>query len=112
MNFSSIVDFNKITPLSAEKHILDKFYGRTKKFTYAVNEMKTVLQNLDKEKNAERTERTKRTVAEERHKKQQKLIEKVKQRTIKIMLTKLKPEEIKKWSPKPPKSFSMVLRKR
>lgn len=106
--FRSIVDFNKITPLSAEKQILDKFYGRTKKFTNAVNQLKRVLRNLDEEKNKERTEREE---AKKRNDEQRKLIEKVKQRTIKIVLTKLKPEEIEKWT-KSPKSFSMVLRKR
>lgn len=112
--FSSIVELNKLTPLSAEKHILDKFYGRTKRFTNAVNEMKTVLQNMSKEKEKEREEeknRKKRARANKKDDEQRRLIERVSQRVVKIVLTKLKPDEIESWASHPPK-FSMALRKR
>lgn len=100
-----------MTPLSAEKHILDKFYGRNKRFTNAVNNMKKVQQNIVKEKEHKRTEQmsiNKTTQKDE----QQQLIERVQRRTIKIVLNRLKPKEIEKWAPKPPQSHSMVLRKR
>lgn len=47
--FRSIVNLNKLSPLASEKSILDKHYGKTKRFTIAVNKMKTVLRNIDKE---------------------------------------------------------------
>lgn len=98
--------------MSAEKQILDKFYGRTKRFTNAVDQMKKVLQNLAKEKNKKRRERERKQAKKKDDEQQQQLIERVKRRTIKIILTKLKPAEIEKWTSKPTKSFSMVLRKR
>lgn len=106
---SSIVELHKITPLSAEKHILDEFYGRTKRFTNAVNQMKKVQQSISEEKELKRTNRMKTHTKDDQ---QQSFIEKVQQRTIKIVLTRLKPEEIDKWTSKRPKSFAMVLRKR
>lgn len=100
---------HEVTPLSVEKPILDKHYGRTKRFTNAVNQMKAVLKNIAKDQEQKRTERMRYA---NRDDEQRKLIESVQRRNIKIILTKLKPEEMEKWSPKPHNSFAMVLRKR
>lgn len=112
ISHSSIVGFNKMTPITAEKQILDKFYGRTKKFTNAVNEMKKTMLNMEKEKEKKRMQRDQEREKKQptkTHAEQQKV---VRGESYKIVLKRLTPKEIAKWSPKPPKSFGMVLRKR
>lgn len=81
--YRSIVELNKLTPLSAEKPILNKFYGKQKKFTNAVNEMKKIIRNVQKE--ADEIEN-------------QRLIKLVNQKVLKIVLIKLTPEEIERKS--------------
>lgn len=74
--------------------------------------MKNVLKNMDKEVN-ERNEQANRQPSE------QELIERFKLRELKIVLTKLKQEEIDRWcgtkskkKQQPKLSFRMSLRKR
>lgn len=45
----SIVDQKNLTPLSAEEAILKRYYGKTKRFTEAVNILKKILFNIAKE---------------------------------------------------------------
>lgn len=44
----SYVPFQKLTPITAEKAILNKYYGKQKRFTRAVDQMKNVLKNINK----------------------------------------------------------------
>lgn len=74
--------------MKAEKPILDKFYGKTKRFTKAVDQMKTVLRNIDKE--AENM-KVKKKEAE-----LNKRISHIKQNPGNIILTRLKPIEIER----------------
>lgn len=46
----SIVSINHLTPLQTEDPILKRYYGKSKKFTVAVQQMKTVLTNISKER--------------------------------------------------------------
>lgn len=92
--FSSIVRFDKLTPIAAEKPILNQHYGKKKKFTNAVNVMKKVLKNIDKEKAEEKQK------AKEK-KEQEKSVGTFNQRAVTIFLTRLKEEEIVRWSSKP-----------
>lgn len=77
--------------------------------------MKTVLRNVEKEKEEE-MKRSKREKAEEREKiEQERLIERFRQRTVNICITRLKQNEIERWSSKPRDSaqkYSMKLRNR
>lgn len=75
----SNVEQNKLTPLPAEDHILTKYYGKSKKFSNAVDEMKTVLSNIKEE--AEKVERSK-------------TMEKIKQKTVRIQLKKIETKQM------------------
>lgn len=106
--YRSTVEFNKLTPLAAEEPILNQFYGKQKRFTNAVNIMKRIIRNVQKE--ADEIEN-------------QRVIKFVNQKTLKIVLKKLTPEEIERCSnvkipksklkskPTPP-SLTIVLRSR
>lgn len=72
-----------MTPLIAEQPILKKFYGKQKRFTNAVNEMKIVIRNVQKEADANENER---------------LIKLVNQKVLKVVLNKLTLEEIERHS--------------
>lgn len=84
----------------AEKAILDKHYGKKKKFTNAVNVMKKVVKNIDKE--------VEKTSKED----QQQLIAKFNQRTVKIVLKRLTQQEIDRYSRKTEKHTRKTLRSR
>lgn len=81
--YRSIVDLSKLTPLTAEGPILNKFYGKQKKFTNAVNVMKKIIQNVQKESDEIENQR---------------LVKLVNRRVLKIVLVKLTPEEIEQQS--------------
>lgn len=96
---------NKIIPLSGEKAILERFYGKGKKFTNAVNEMKMILRNIDKEKEEENAEKVK--IAPNRNKNLKRdekdetyiqRIENIKKNPGNIVLAKLRSDDIDKWS--------------
>lgn len=107
--YRSIVELSKLTPLIAEKPILTKYFGKQKRFTNAVNVMKKIIRNVEKESNDEIEK--------------QRLIKLVNQKVLKIVLKRLTPEEIERYSnvkksksklkskPTPPQ-LSVVLRKR
>lgn len=97
-----------MVPLCAEKPILTKFHGKTKRFTEAVDLMKKVLHNIDKEakKNDEKMKR------KEKEAEYNKRVEKIKRNPGHVVLSKLKPIEIDKWTKLPKLTDSQPKKKR
>lgn len=103
-----------MVPLVAEKPILVKFYGKTKRFSNAVDEMKSVIANMEQEANQKN--------AKEMEAELEKRIQNIKQNPGNVVLTKLKGNEINRWCkskcsrPKnrclKPAKLTMKLRKR
>lgn len=81
--YRSVVPLNKLTPLIAEKPILQKYFGKQKRFTNAVNVMKRIVRNVQKEADKIETAR---------------LIKMVNRKVLKVVLTKLTLEEIEQYS--------------
>lgn len=114
--YRSCVEVNKLIPLIAEQPILKKYYGKQKRFTNAVDEIKRVIRNIEHEADEIRNKQKDADKSET-----QRLIRLVNQKVLKIVLSKLTFEEIEQHSnvkkPKPkskltPPPLSVVLRRR